>query len=176
MKPANTRSRWKQLLGSALFIVLILLAPLTFVLGSIGVSQEEELLASGTRTTGTVVSFDDARKASDRSVAVEYTTSDGVVRTVRALADDEQHPVVGQELTVVHDPANPDRALIEGYDTWAGFAQGLGIFITLIFFAVFALAVLSKAISRIRRRRMPEATGPEAPRGRPGTSAVPSER
>ncbi|MDP5226979.1 MULTISPECIES: DUF3592 domain-containing protein [Arthrobacter] len=84
------------------------------------------LLATGTRVTGTVLTVEDGQKASQRRIQARYPVQDGRELTLWALIPDGAHPAVGDQVPVVYDPADPSRAVVDGYDTWTTFATEAG--------------------------------------------------
>lgn len=154
-RDAETRdagARVKGWLSGAMFLAVLLVGPAFAAAGFVMVAQDEDLLAHGTRTPGVVVTVEDGRKASNRQIVASYSDDAGEPLTVRALIPDELHPAEGDPVTVVHEPGNPARAVVEGYETWGIFFRGVGLFVTFLLLIPVGLVFLMKGIGRLRRR------------------------
>lgn len=153
---------WPRIKGwfyTALMIALLLVGPAFAVAGIVMTAHDDDLLAHGTRTPGVVVRVEDGQKASDRQIVASYSDDAGEPLTVRALIPTELHPAEGDPVTVVHEPGNPSRAVVEGYETWGIFFRGLGLFVTFLLLIPVVLVFLGRVIRRIpgRGRREPAA-------------------
>lgn len=89
------------------------------------VDADEELARTGVRITGTIAYFNDARKASNRDITVEYLAADGVPRYGNAPVDHEQHPSVGEQVTVAYREQDSDQAVVLGYESNSEFLGGV---------------------------------------------------
>jgi hypothetical protein len=142
-KPKLTLGRWANLAITAL---VVFLGPVLIVVGTLHIDADEELARSGERTVGTIVDFDDVRKASARNIRVEYQALDGLVHHTSASVDHDQHPVVGEEVTVVYSESDPDQATVVGYESGGEFLRGAGVILTLIFGGIAVFAFLSRLL------------------------------
>jgi hypothetical protein len=155
-KPKLSPGRWANLAITALVLCL---GPVLIVVGTLLIDADDELARSGEQTVGTIVDFDDVRKASARDIKVEYQSVDGFVHYTSAAVDHDQHPVVGEEVTVVYRESDPGHAVVLGYESDGVFLRGVGVVLTLIFGGIGAFVFLSyvlglrKKPGRIRRSR-----------------------
>ncbi|MDQ0710469.1 hypothetical protein QFZ52_003121 [Arthrobacter woluwensis] len=146
---------WPRVKGwfyTALMIAILLVGPAFAVAGFVMVAHDDDLLAHGARTPGVVVRVEDGQKASNRQITVSYSDDAGEPLTVRALIPTELHPAEGDPVTVVHEPGNPSRAVVEGYETWGIFFRGVGLFVTFLLLIPVVLVFLVKGIRRLRGR------------------------
>ena len=135
---------------NVLFTAALMLAgPALMVTSYQQVDADEELARTGTHVTGTITYFSDARKASNRDITVEYMTADGVTRYANAPVDHEQHPSVGEQVTVAYREQNPDQAVVLGCESNSEFLGGVGLILT----AIFTTLGLILIVSGLRRRR-----------------------
>jgi len=158
---AGTRA--KGWLTTVVFFAVLLIGPAFAVAGFVMTAQDDDLLAHGTRTPGVVVTVEDGQKASNRQITAAYYDDAGETLTVRALIPGELHPALGDQVTVVHEPGNASRAVVEGYETWGIYFRGVGMFVTFLLLIPVALVFLRKGIRRLRGK---------AKKPRPGTSAA----
>lgn len=91
------------LLGGAWLVALALGVSGFFLMDSVG----QRLLDEGARTVGTVVSVHDARRGTS-TITVEYSER-GEVRLAEINRDSDLDYTSGQLVTVVFDPADPER-------------------------------------------------------------------
>jgi hypothetical protein len=63
--------------------------------------------------------------------------------------DHEQHPFVGEQVTVAYREQNPEQADVLGYESNSEFLGGVGLILT----AVFTTLGLILIVSGLRRRR-----------------------
>lgn len=149
---AATPARTRILTGVAL-VLLGLLGPALFVVGTVFVQADASLERDGARVTGTVTSFADAQRQTRRDVRVAYVADDGVERTVSVNADHDQHPVPGEPVQVVYDPSDPERAIVAGFDsTWQPVA-GLGLVLSALTLGIVVAVGVGGAVRRSRRAR-----------------------
>jgi hypothetical protein len=105
------RIAWAAIAVSLLFMV-------TFMeVASVGGDRADELEATGTRASGTVVSVrSTGRFADDGAVTVRYEARGRSREAVVHLNEESDSYEEGQAITVIYDPADPDRATIAGED------------------------------------------------------------
>lgn len=145
-KPKSLPSR---ILNVLLAAALMLAGPALMVANYQQVDADEELARTGVQVTGTITYFSDARKASNRGITVEYMAADGVTRYANAPVDHEQHPSVGEEVTVAYREQHPEQAVVLGYESNGEFLGGVGLILT----AIFTMLGLILIVSGLRRRR-----------------------
>lgn len=146
--PALTR-----ILTGVALVLLGLLGPVLFVVGTVGVQADASLERDGARVTGTVTSFADAQRHTRRDVRVSYVADDGIERTVVVNADHDQHPAPGQPVQVVYDPSDPERAVVAGLDsTWQP-VMGLGLILSALTLGIVVAVGVGGAVRRSRRAR-----------------------
>jgi hypothetical protein len=137
-----------RILNVLLAVALMLMGPILMVTSYQQVDADEELARTGLQATGTITYFSDARKASNRGITVEYVTADGVTRYAHARVDFEQHPSVGEEVTVAYRAQDPEQAVVLGYESNSDFLGGVGLILT----AIFTTLGLILIVSGLRRR------------------------
>lgn len=133
--PVN-RKRKVSFLRVANLVVTVLvlcLGPVLIGVGSHQIGVDAELVQTGERATGTIIRFDDVSKASERDIKVEFQSADGELHYTWATVDHDQHPLVGEEVTVVYRAVDPGQATVLGFESDGVFFRGLGIFLTAIF-------------------------------------------
>ncbi|MDQ0768437.1 cytochrome c oxidase assembly protein Cox11 [Pseudarthrobacter defluvii] len=145
-KPKSLLRRMVNVLFTA---ALMLVGPALMVTSYQQVDADEELARTGAQVSGTITYFSDARKASNRDITVEYEAADGVSRYANAPVDHEQHPSVGEQVTVAYSEQNPEQAVVLGYESNSEFLGGVGLILT----TVFTTLGLILTISRLGRRR-----------------------
>lgn len=186
-QPAR-RPRPRRLLTALALAALALLGPALLVVGQLGAAADEALAASGDRVAGTVVEASDSQRASQRDVEVAYRGPDGVERTVVAKSDHEQVARAGDAVEVAVDPADPDRAVVLGFESGWTPVAGMGVVLSAIAVLIAATALVTRA-ARARgaaggcaRRRVERATlsrgairsrSGRAASGRPATPSRP---
>ena len=104
---------------------LMLVGPALMVTSYQQVDADEELRRTG--VTGSITHFSDARKASNRDITVEYMAADGVSRYANAPVDHEQHPSVGEQVTVAYREQDSNQAVVLGYGVNSEFLGGVGL-------------------------------------------------
>lgn len=164
-QPAR-RPRPRRLLNALALAALALLGPALLVVGQLGVAADEALAASGDRVAGTVVEASDSQRASQRDVVVAYRGHDGVERTVVAKSDHEQVARAGDAVEVAVDPADPDRAVVLGFESGWTPVAGMGVVLS-------AIALLIAAIALVTWRARVRSRSGRAASGRPATPSRP---
>ncbi|MDP9890363.1 DUF3592 domain-containing protein [Pseudarthrobacter enclensis] len=158
-KPALT---WKKKLSLAVTVLVLCLGPIMIGVGSFMINADAELARTGVEATGTIVHFDDVTKASNRRIQVDFAAADGSARRTFAAVDHDQHPVVGDEATVVYAGNDPGRAIVLGYQSDGVWFRGAGVVLTVIFGAIGLLAAVLAGVGALRRffrRRSPKRVG-----------------
>jgi uncharacterized protein DUF3592 len=89
--------------------LVLCLGPVLIGVGSHQINADAELVQTGERATGTIVRFDDVSKASERDIKVEFQSAGGSPHFTWATVDHDQHPVVGEEVTVVYRALDPSQ-------------------------------------------------------------------
>ena len=144
--PAENRKP-KTLLGRAvqvvLAVVLVLVGPVMIGAGSRMADAHEDLARTGVHTTGTVVDFNDARRASQRDIRVRYTSADGTARVTSATVGHGQQPPDGGQVTVVYREEDPGKAMVLGYESDGVTVRGIGTVLTMIFIPIVLLLVFA---------------------------------
>jgi hypothetical protein len=137
-------------LGTITWILLLIFSgPVLIGVGTYFVDADAELARTGQHVQGTILEFYDVQDASDRSIDVAYQPADGTVRYVSADVDHEQHPAVGEEVTVVYSEQDPGRAVVLGFESSGVQLRGMGVVLTIIFWGIALMAL----VFRQRRRR-----------------------
>lgn len=148
-KPNGLPSR----VGAAVFAaVMILAGPVMIGVGTQMADTDEEIARIGVHTAGTIIDFDDTRRASQRDITVTYTSADGMDRSTVAAVDHDQHPAIGESVTVVYREQQPDNAVVLGYESGGISVRGVGTILTLIF-TTTGLILVFKGIRRSRRAK-----------------------
>ena len=75
-------------------------------------------------------------KASEREIKVEFQSGDGFVHYTWVTVDHDQHPVVGEEVTVVYRESDPGNATVLGYESDGVFFRGAGVVLTAHFWGI----------------------------------------
>ena len=148
-KPKSLLQRVGNVLLAA---VLMLVGPALMVTSYQQVDADEELARTGVQVSGTITYFSDTRKASNRDITVEYVAADGVTRYVNAAVDHEQHPSVGEQVTVAYSEQDPNQAIVLGYESKGEFLGGVGLILTAIFTTLGVIII----VTGLRRRRRDE--------------------
>lgn len=113
-------------------VVLMLLGAALMITSYQQVDADEELARTGVHVAGTITYFSDARKASNRDITVEFVAADGVNRYAHAPLDHEQHPYIGEQVTVSYREQQPDQAVVLGYGSNREFLGGVGLILTVV--------------------------------------------
>lgn len=149
---SKPKSVWGAVANIAIVVVLFALGPVMIGVGSHLANADAELVRSGERATGTIVGFNDARQASKRDIDVEFQSGDGRFHVIEVPVDHEQHPVVGEEVTVAYQESDPEDATVLGFESDGDFLTGAGGILTFIFWGI-AFSFLIKSLVRARKRR-----------------------
>ena len=136
----------------AIAVILFALGPVLIVFGTHLGNADTELVRTGVRAAGTIVDFNDARKASKRYMDVEFQSADGRFHSIGVLVEHDQHPVVGEEVTVAYRESDPRQATVLGYEGDGNFLTGAGGILTFIFWGI-ALTFFIKSLVRAAKRR-----------------------
>jgi hypothetical protein len=131
----NRKSKLKPWrLGNLVVTALVLcLGPVLMVVGTLQINADDGLVRTGKQVPGTITEFHDRSKASDRRMKVEFQTPDGAAQYEWVAVDFEQHPVVGEEVTVAYREADPGQATVLGFESDGVFFRGVGTVLTCIF-------------------------------------------
>ena len=148
--PRKFQTFWASLGGFAFVALLLLTGPVMIGIGASMTDSDEELARTGMQAIGTIVDFDDVRNASKRDITVEYISADGASRRTFANVDHEQHPKVGDDVTVIYSESNPAKAVVVGYESDGVSIGGIGALFTLIFTIPLGLTLI---IRKFRKRR-----------------------
>jgi len=140
-KPQTLLSR---ALNVVLALVMVLVGPVMIGAGSRMADADEEIARTGVHTTGTIVDFNDARRASQRDIRVRYTSADGTVRYTSATVDHDQRPTQGEEVTVAYREQEPGQAVVLGYESGGVMVRGIGTILAMIFIPIVLILVFSK--------------------------------
>jgi hypothetical protein len=149
---SKPKMSWGMRANLAFMLLLFALGPVMIGLGTHLASADAELVRSGERATGTIVNFNDARQASKRDIDVEFQSADGRFHSIEVPVDHEQHPVVGEEVTVAYRESDPENATVLGFESDGDFLTGAGGIVTFIFWGT-AFTFLIKSLLRARKRR-----------------------
>nr|WP_314845282.1 DUF3592 domain-containing protein [uncultured Microbacterium sp.] len=134
-------------------VVLLLVGPVLLVIGSSMNAADRELVASGSRTTGTVVEVNDGAEASTHNFRAEYLAGDASLHSVWADWAPDAKPALGAPVTVIYSPTEPDVAVIEGHGTPGRTVTGLGGLLTVVSLVLIVVMASGFAKGRARRRR-----------------------
>jgi hypothetical protein len=136
----------------AIAVLLFVLGPVMIGIGTHLSSADAELVRTGERATGTIVNFNDVRKASSRDIDVEFQSADGQFHSVEVPVDHEQHPVIGEEVTVAYRESDPEDATVLGFESDGDFLTGAGGIVTFIVWGI-AIPLTIKSLVRAGKRR-----------------------
>jgi cytochrome c oxidase assembly protein Cox11 len=146
----------KQVLRTLVGVMVLLIGPAMFVLGQYFINIDEELALTGTQTTGIIVDFDDVNKASDRDIKVEFMSLDGAYHYTWAPVDHDQHPVVGEDVTVIYREQDPGHAIVSGYESQGVWLRGAGTVVTGILVLIGWFVAVPLLLGRFRHRKQAE--------------------
>ena len=104
----------------------IVAAGAPFVLADLALERE------GVRVVGTVESFRDAARASQRDVEVSYRLADGVERRTTTHAGYHQRPEVGAPVAVIVDPLDPERAIVPELQSSGDALTAIGVLTSIV--------------------------------------------
>lgn len=154
MKPTGAGSPAAPKRGRAPLVLLIaamlLIGPLLVTIGSVLIAGNNDLLATGTRVSGTVIDVDDGPESSDRRFGAEYFSSGSSRHVIWADWVSQAKPELRDTVTVVYRQDDPGSAVIAGYGTPGESVRGLGVVLTVI---VGGAAVTMLVASRRGRRK-----------------------
>ena len=151
MRPANRR---RSRLGTLAFVLIALLVgPGLMVVGTMMIDADAELSQTGVQSAGTVTDFNDTQRASNRDIKVRYTSMDGIDHVVSASVDHDQHPAVGDSVTVAYDSQQPSRAVVMGFESGGITLRGVGTVLTLVAAGIGLTAAIIGATQKRRSRR-----------------------
>lgn len=149
-KPSGPLSR----IGAvALATVMVLAGPVMIGVGTQMADHDAEIAQTGVHTTGTITDFKDTRRASQRDIMVTYTAADGTERSTSAAVDHDQHPAVGEAVTVAYREQQPDEAVVLGYESGGASVRGTGTILTLVFTTTGLILVVKGIRRSIRTKR-----------------------
>ncbi len=152
--PARKPATWRGALANiAIALVFLGLGPAMIGIGAGLDHADAELARTGERAPGTIIDFDDARRASQRDISVEFQSADGTVHYTSASVDHEQHPVVNDEVTVAYRESDPGQATVLGFESDGTFLAGAGGIVTLISWAIAVPLLVKSMLGRRRRRK-----------------------
>ncbi len=135
----------------ALILGMLLVGPVMIAIG-VGLRlADDELLQTGTRTTGTITEVQDGVEASDLDFRVEYRATDDTVHTVWESWDISDRPSVGDEVTIVYRALDPGAAVVEGYGGEGEWMTGLGVVFTVILGGTGIMMLVMAARGRSER-------------------------
>lgn len=131
----NRKPKLKQWgLTSLVVTALVLcLGPVLMVVGTLQINADEDLVRTGEQVAGTITEFHDRSNASKRRMKVEFQSADGSLHYEWIAVDYEQHPVVGEEVTVVYRESDPGQATVLGFESDGVYFRGVGTVLTCIF-------------------------------------------
>lgn len=134
-------------------VALLLVGPVLLVIGSSMNAADRELVASGSRTTGTVVEVNDGAEASTHNFRVEYLAGDASSHSVWADWAPDEKPALGSSVTVIYSATEPSTAVVEGHGTPGRTVAGLGGLLTVVSVVIIVVMASGLARGRARRRR-----------------------
>ena len=143
---------WGALANIALCLLFLGVGPLMIGIGTHLSNADAELVRNGERAAGTIVDFSDARQASKRDIDVEFQSADGRFHSIEVPVDHDQHPVVGEEVTVAYRESDPDDATVVGFESDGVFLRGVGVIVTFILWGI-TIPLSVKSLVRGKKRR-----------------------
>lgn len=143
---------WGTLANIALSLLFLGVGPLMIGIGTNLSNADAELVRTGERAAGTIVDFSDARQASKRDIDVEFQSADGRFHSIQVPVDHEQHPAVGEEVTVAYRESDPDDATVLGFESDGVFLRGLGVIVTFILWGI-TIPLTIKSLAKAKKRR-----------------------
>lgn len=132
-------------------VAVLCLGPVSIGVGNHLINADEELARTGAQTSGTIVHFDDVSEASRRRVKVEFVSADETPHNTWAAVDYDQHPVIGEDVTVVYREQNPGDAAVLGFESDGVWFRGVGVVLTSIFGGLGVIAVVGFLIGYLRK-------------------------
>ena len=149
------KSVWRVLANIAIWVVLFALGPLMIGIGTHLSNADAEVVRTGERATGIIVHFNDVRQASKRDIDVEFQSADGRFHSIEVPVDHEQHPVVGEEVTVAYRESDPEGATVLGFEGDGDFLTGAGGIVTFIVWGIPIIFAVKKLVRGTKRRKKP---------------------
>lgn len=149
-KPRMTLGMRANLVVAAL---VILLGPVLMVVGNYQINADAELVQSGQRAVGVITQFNDESQASQRKMRVEFQSDDASVHSTWAMVDSQQHPAVGEEVTVAYRASDPGDAEVLGFESDGVFNRGVGTVLTIIFGAIGVILAIFYLLGVRKDRR-----------------------
>ena len=137
----------------AVVLIVLLVGPGLMVVGTMMIDADAELSRTGVQSPGTVTDFNDTQRASNRDIKVRYTSMDGIDHVVSASVDHDQHPTVGDPVTVAYDSQQPSRAVVLGFESGGVTLRGVGTVLTLVAAGIGLTAAIIGATQKRRSRR-----------------------
>jgi len=137
----------------AVVLIVLLVGPGLMVVGTTMIDADAELSRTGVQSPGTVTDFNDTQRASNRDIKVRYTSMDGIDHVVSASVDHDQHPTVGDPVTVAYDSQQPSRAVVLGFESGGVTLRGVGTVLTLVAAGIGLTAAIIGATQKRRSRR-----------------------
>ncbi|AQX80928.1 MULTISPECIES: DUF3592 domain-containing protein [Plantibacter] len=135
----------------ALILGMLLVGPVMIAIG-VGLRlADDQLLETGTRTTGTITEVQDGVEASDLDFRVDYRSTDDVVHSVWESWDISDRPSVGDEVVIVYRATDPGAAVVEGYGGEGEWMTGLGAVFTVILGGTGVMMLVMAARGRSER-------------------------
>ncbi|MBT2486206.1 MULTISPECIES: DUF3592 domain-containing protein [unclassified Microbacterium] len=134
-------------------VALLLVGPVLLVTGSSMNAADRELVATGSRTTGTVVEVNDGAEASTHNFRVEYLAGDASSHSVWADWAPDEKPALGSSVTVIYSATEPSAAVVEGHGAPGRTVAGLGGLLTVVSVVIIVVMASGLARGRARRRR-----------------------
>jgi len=137
----------------AVVLIVLLVGPGLMVVGTMMIDADAELSRTGVQSPGTVTDFNDTQRASNRDIKVRYTSTDGIDHVVSASVEHDQHPTVGDPVTVAYDSQQPSRAVVLGFESGGVTLRGVGTVLTLVAAGIGLTAAIIGATQKRRSRR-----------------------
>jgi hypothetical protein len=139
--PAASNPTRKRSGMVALILGMLLVGPVMIAIG-VGLRMaDDELLQTGTRTTGTITEVQDGVEASDLDFRVEYRATDDSVHSVWESWD----------IRIVYRASDPGAAVVEGYGGEGEWMTGLGVVFTVILGGTGIMMLVMAARGRSER-------------------------
>ena len=144
---------------SGIVVVLaLLMGPAMIIFGQLAINADEELARTGTQTTGIVIQFDEGIEASDRDIQVEFMALDGSYHTTWTQVEHDQHPAVGDEVSVIYREGDPGHAIVLGHESDGEWFRGAGAVITGLLLLAAVVVLVFAAAGRRKRRKLAAST------------------
>jgi hypothetical protein len=144
---------YRPVFQTIMIVAVLLVGPVLLVIGSSMNAADRELVASGSRTTGTVVEVNDGAEASTHNFRVEYLAGDASSYSVWADWAPDAKPAFGSRVTVIYSATDPSAAVVEGHGTPGRTVSGLGGLLTVVSVVIIVVIASGFASGRAQRRR-----------------------